>query len=129
LQHRLEIEGRAADNLEHIGSGGLLLERLAQFLGARLYLLETFNRGKPRINSIDASRASYVGRQHRPFLPAEAHGLGDVSDLPRRVIGWSEAMATQVSNSSPIVAVTSAGKLRAIATSAQAKASIMTTSL
>src|SRR5262249_50058417 len=30
LQHRLEVEGRAADDLEHIGSGGLLLQRLPQ---------------------------------------------------------------------------------------------------
>ena len=29
LQHRLEIEGRAADDLEHVGGGGLLLKRLA----------------------------------------------------------------------------------------------------
>src|SRR5262245_33551129 len=27
LQHRLEIEGRAADDLEYIGGGGLLLQR------------------------------------------------------------------------------------------------------
>src|SRR5262249_4561226 len=26
LQHRLEIEGRAADDLEYVGGGGLLLE-------------------------------------------------------------------------------------------------------
>ena len=25
IQHRLQIEGRAADDLEHIGGGGLLL--------------------------------------------------------------------------------------------------------
>src|SRR5262249_6757760 len=46
-----------------------------------------FNRGKPGIDSIDASRAGHGRPQHRPLLPAEAHGLGDVSDLPRRVIG------------------------------------------
>src|SRR5260221_6656695 len=27
LQHRLEIEGRVADDLKHVGSGGLLLQR------------------------------------------------------------------------------------------------------
>src|SRR5262249_14764904 len=31
LQHRLEIEGRAADDLEYVSGGGLLLQRLAQF--------------------------------------------------------------------------------------------------
>src|SRR5262249_61049876 len=32
LKDRLKIEGRAADHLEHIGSGGLLLKGFAQFV-------------------------------------------------------------------------------------------------
>src|SRR5262245_39702454 len=40
LQYRLEIEGRAADDLEHIGGGGLLLQRFAQLVRARLHLVE-----------------------------------------------------------------------------------------
>src|SRR5262249_38943344 len=40
LQHRLEIEGRAADNLEHVGSSSLLPEGLAQLLRARLHFVE-----------------------------------------------------------------------------------------
>src|SRR5262249_31451648 len=36
LQHRLEIKGRATDDLEHVGGGGLLLERFAQLLRASL---------------------------------------------------------------------------------------------
>ena len=32
LQHRLEVECRAADDLEHIGSGGLLLEQFAKLV-------------------------------------------------------------------------------------------------
>ena len=32
LQHRLQIEGRAADDLEHVGGGGLLLQRFAQLV-------------------------------------------------------------------------------------------------
>src|SRR5262249_23037670 len=32
LQHRLEIEGRAADNFQHVGGGGLLLQRLSQLV-------------------------------------------------------------------------------------------------
>ena len=31
LQHGLQIECRAADDLEHVGGGGLLLQRFAQF--------------------------------------------------------------------------------------------------
>ena len=32
LQHRLQVEGRAADDLEHVGGGGLLLQRFAQLV-------------------------------------------------------------------------------------------------
>ena len=31
IEHRLEIEGRAADDLEDVGGRGLLLQRLPQF--------------------------------------------------------------------------------------------------
>src|SRR5262249_43523272 len=40
LQHRLEIEGRAADDLKHVGGGRLLLDGLAQRVRPRLPLLE-----------------------------------------------------------------------------------------
>src|SRR5262249_47525193 len=40
LQHCLQIEGRAADDLEHVGGGGLLLQGFAQVARARLYLVE-----------------------------------------------------------------------------------------
>src|SRR5215468_5073378 len=32
IQYRLQVEGRAADYLEHVGSGGLLLQRFAQLV-------------------------------------------------------------------------------------------------
>src|SRR5262245_11736475 len=32
VEHRLQIEGRATDHLEHVGGGGLLLEGLAQLV-------------------------------------------------------------------------------------------------
>ena len=32
VEYRLQIEGRAADNLEHVSGGGLLLQRFAQIL-------------------------------------------------------------------------------------------------
>src|SRR5258708_28233333 len=40
LEHRPQIEGRTADNLEHVSSCGLLLERLAQIVGALAYRVE-----------------------------------------------------------------------------------------
>ena len=32
IEYRLQIEGRAADDLEHVGGGGLLLQRFAQLV-------------------------------------------------------------------------------------------------
>src|SRR4051812_35004076 len=32
IEHRLQIEGRTTNDLQHVGSGGLLLERLAQLI-------------------------------------------------------------------------------------------------
>ena len=32
LQHRLQVESRSANDLEHVGSGSLLLQRFAQFI-------------------------------------------------------------------------------------------------
>src|SRR4029450_13010232 len=32
IEHHLQIESRTTDDLEHIGGGGLLLERLTQFV-------------------------------------------------------------------------------------------------
>ena len=32
IEHRLQIEGRAADDFEHVGGGGLLLQRFAQLV-------------------------------------------------------------------------------------------------
>ena len=32
IEHRLQIESRAADHLEHVGGGGLLLQRFAQLV-------------------------------------------------------------------------------------------------
>jgi len=37
VQHGLEIESRTADDLEHICSGGLLLQRLAQLVEERVF--------------------------------------------------------------------------------------------
>ena len=40
VQHRVEIERRAADRLQHLGRRGLLLQRLGHVAVARLHLLE-----------------------------------------------------------------------------------------
>ena len=39
-QHGLQVEGRAADHLEHVGSGCLLLPQFAQISRARLHFIE-----------------------------------------------------------------------------------------
>src|ERR1700731_946656 len=40
IEHSLQVEGRAADDLEHVGGGCLLLQRLAQVARSRLPLVE-----------------------------------------------------------------------------------------
>ena len=40
VEHRLQIESRAADDLQHLGGGGLLLQRFGEVAGARLHLVE-----------------------------------------------------------------------------------------
>ena len=40
IEHSLQVEGRAADNFQHVGGGGLLLKRFAQIARARLHLIE-----------------------------------------------------------------------------------------
>jgi len=40
VEHGLQIEGRTADDLEHVGGGGLLLQRFAQLGGALLHVVE-----------------------------------------------------------------------------------------
>ncbi len=40
VEHRLQIERRAADDLQHVGGRGLLLQRLGQIARARLHLVE-----------------------------------------------------------------------------------------
>src|SRR5262249_29662789 len=40
IENRLELGDRAADDLEHIGGGGLLLQRFTEIARARLHLVE-----------------------------------------------------------------------------------------
>src|SRR5262249_40152113 len=40
VEHRLQIEGRAADDLEHVGGGSLLLQRFGELARACLHVVE-----------------------------------------------------------------------------------------
>ena len=40
VEHRLQIEGRAADDLEHVSGGGLLLQGFSHVVGALAQLVE-----------------------------------------------------------------------------------------
>ena len=40
IEHGLQIERRAADDLQHVGGRGLLLQRFGQVARARLHLVE-----------------------------------------------------------------------------------------
>ena len=39
-EHGIEIEGRAADDLEHLGGGGLLLQQFGEIVGALAQFVE-----------------------------------------------------------------------------------------
>src|SRR5262249_17731044 len=51
VEHRLQIEGRAADDLEHVGGGSLLLQRFAQLIK------------QPRVLDGDDGLGSEIGYQ------------------------------------------------------------------
>src|SRR5215472_10712512 len=53
VKHRLQIEGRAADDLEHVGSGGLLLQRLAQLVEQASVLDGDDGLGREILNQIN----------------------------------------------------------------------------
>ena len=40
LEHRLKLAGRTRDDLQHLGGGGLLLQRLGEIIGALAQLVE-----------------------------------------------------------------------------------------
>jgi hypothetical protein len=58
IEHRLQIECRAADNLEHVGRGGLLLQRFTQIVRALTQLVE-----QPSILDGDDGLAGEIGEQ------------------------------------------------------------------
>ena len=40
IEHRLQVEGRAADHLKHVGDGGLLLQGFGKIVGALAQLVK-----------------------------------------------------------------------------------------
>src|SRR5262249_22820606 len=45
IEHGLQVKSRSADNLEHVGRGGLLLSRLSKFAGKSADLLLQIGKG------------------------------------------------------------------------------------
>ena len=76
VKYRLQVEGRAADHLEHVGSGSLLLQRFAQIVGAPAQLIQ-----QPRVLDGDdrlvGERRHQVdlfrGKWLRPVSPYKDH--------------------------------------------------------
>ena len=66
----MQVERRAADDLEHIGGGGLLLQRLLQVAGAGLHFLE-----QPDIAECDHGLIG-EGLQQRDLPVAEGVDFG-----------------------------------------------------
>src|SRR5262245_2096097 len=73
VEHRLQIEGRAADDLEHVGSGGLLLQRFPQLVEQPgilyrddglsrevLYQLDLLVGERPNLLAVDADHADQL---------------------------------------------------------------------
>src|SRR5262245_33986419 len=79
LQYRLEIEGRAADNFQHVGGGGLLLQRLSQLVeqtrvldcnhrlrGEVLHQFNLLVGERPHLLPVDGDRAEqHILLEHR----------------------------------------------------------------
>ena len=73
VEHRLHICGRSADNAEHLGRCGLMLQRLAQF---RVGLLDLFE--QPDVLDGDY-RLGSEGLEERDLL------FGEGTNLSRRI--------------------------------------------
>jgi len=71
LQHFLQIECRPANDLEHIGGGGLLLERFAQLVEQPCVLDGNDGLGGKVLNQLDllvGERASFLAKDvERPY--------------------------------------------------------------
>src|SRR5262249_38093212 len=81
LQHRLEVESGAADDLEYVGGGGLLLQRFAQFLRALAQFLQ-----KARIFDGDDGLIGEVRDQFDLFVRERADFLAEHIDCADQLI-------------------------------------------
>ena len=93
VEHDLQIEGRTADDLEHIGGRRLLLERFGQLLRARLHLVE-----QPHVLNRD-DRLIREGRhqldllvRERPQRAARQDDHADRSSFPQQ---WNPEHAAE----------------------------------
>jgi hypothetical protein len=136
IEHRLQIEGRAADHLERVGGGGLLLQRLTQIVRALAQLVEQADildgddglRGEVRdqldllvgerahLLAIDHDRANHlVLLKHSIGLLAGAIGLLQLLALDEDRAGAVHRTAVQC-HSHPAMIDTTAAIRAAIAT-------------
>ncbi len=101
-EHRFQVEGRAADDLEHIGGRGLLLQGFAEIVGALAQFVEQAGVldgdhrligeagdqidllvGKRREQSAEKSRSRRQGCPPSASAPAAASGRRRVRPVPR----------------------------------------------
>ncbi len=74
IEHRLQVEGRAADDLQHIADRGLVFERLLQVLGALTQFAQQprvldrndrlVGKGPDELDLFFAERLDPVAREH-----------------------------------------------------------------
>ena len=75
LEYRLKFAGRGADHLEHVGGGGLLLQRFGQIVGALTQLVE-----QPRVLDGDDGLGGKVLHQLDLLVGERTHLLAEDSD-------------------------------------------------
>jgi hypothetical protein len=82
IEHRLQIEGRAAYDLEHVGGGGLLLQRFAQLVEqARVLNGDDGLRGKV-LDQLDLLTGGRLRGSDRALLVWMVRICPDLLDLP-----------------------------------------------
>ena len=79
VEHGLQVEGRAADDLEHVGGRGLLLQRFTQVFRARLHLFE-----QPHVLDRDDSLVGEGLKQLDMMVGKRAGLCARDADLPDR---------------------------------------------
>ena len=80
-KHRLKIAGRAADNLEHLRRGSLLLQRLGEVGGPLAQFVE-----QPRILDGDDSLGSEIRNEEYLFVSKGTDFLAKQSEYTDQVI-------------------------------------------